>query len=286
MNQITFRHIGISIIVLKVALVGFLLITILPEASLGNIQIDYTFLQFIVIGFVAQLIDGTLGMAYGVSCSTLLMNFGVSPKVATASVHTAEVFTTGVSGLAHLRFKNIDKQLFFRIVITGVIGAVIGAYLISEIFDGKLIKPFIAAYLLFLGVVILIKGIRNKKKKETRVKRAEGLALVGGFCDAVGGGGWGPLVTSNIIQQGKNPRETIGTVNTAEFFIAFFSTGVFLFFVGIDNWQVVLGLIAGGVVAAPAGAYFASRVNRRAMMILIGVAITITSTVTIINALL
>jgi len=285
MNRITFKHIGVSIIALKLTLITFLLITILPEISMADIRIDATFFKFILVGFVAQIIDGTLGMAYGVSCSTLLLNFGVAPRVATAAVHTAEVFTTGVSGLSHLKFKNIDRKLFFRIVITGVIGAVIGAYLISEVFDGKIVKPYIAAYLLILGIVILIKGIRNKQKTETEVKRAELLALFGGFFDAVGGGGWGPIVTSNIIHQGKNPRETIGTVNTAEFFVAFFSTGVFMFFVGIESWQVVLGLIAGGVVAAPVGAYFASRINKQALMVMIGIVITLTSMFTIYKSL-
>jgi uncharacterized membrane protein YfcA len=285
MNRITFKHIGWAIIALKIVLITFLLVTILPKVKGSEIHLDPTFFEFILVGFIAQIIDGTLGMAYGVSCSTLLLNFGVSPRVASAAVHTAEVFTTGVSGLSHLKFNNIDKKLFFRIVITGVIGAIIGAYLISDVFDGNMIKPFISAYLLVLGFVILIKGIRNKKKQEAEVKHAEILALAGGFFDSIGGGGWGPIVTSNIINQGKNPRETIGTVNTAEFFVTFFSTGVFMFFVGIESWQIVLGLIVGGVVAAPLGAIFASKVDRRFMMITIGTVIMITSIYTIYKSL-
>jgi len=161
----------------------------------------------------------------------------------------------------------------------------VGAYFISEIFDGDLIKPYIAMYLLVLGIIILVKGIRNRPKDHIDVKRAGLLALIGGFLDAVGGGGWGPIVTSNIINQGKNPKETIGTVNTTEFFVAFFSTGVFLFFVGVESWPVVLGLILGGVVAAPVGAFFASRVNKRSLMILVGIVIILTSTYTVIRAL-
>ncbi len=281
MDQITNRQIGWTIITLKLILICFLLITILPELKVADTHLDATFYQFIVVGFVAQMIDGTLGMAYGVSCSTLLLHFGVAPRVATAAVHTAEVFTTGVSGLTHLRFKNIDRKLFLRIVVTGSIGAMIGAYLISEVLDGKVIKPYIAAYLLILGIVIIAKGIRNRQKVEKEVKYAEWLAFIGGLCDAIGGGGWGPIVTSNIIHQGKNPRETIGTVNTAEFFVAFFSTGVFMFFVGVESWQIVLGLIAGGVIAAPVGALFASKINRQVLMIIIGIVITLTSMYTI-----
>ena len=286
MFHIKFKHISFTIIFLIVVSVGFLLINFLSNRNLSDIQLNDTFYQFILVGLAAQIIDGTLGMAYGVSCSTFLLNLGVAPRIATAAVHTAEVFTTAVSGLTHLRFKNIDKKLFFRLTITGVVGAVIGAYLISEVFDGKVIKPYIAAYLLVLGIVILIKGIRSRKKKEEKeIKGAEWLALVGGFLDAIGGGGWGPIVTSNIIHQGKNPRETVGTVNTAEFFVAFFSTGVFMFFVGIESWQIVFGLIVGGVIAAPLSAFVISKINRRIFMILIGIVIILTSTFTLFKSL-
>lgn len=281
MKTLSLRHIGISILVLKSLLVLFLLVTILPNLDWSNVQIDTTFYSFVLVGFLAQMIDGALGMAYGVSCSTMLLGFGVPPKVASAAVHTAEVFTTGVSGLSHLRLRNIDRNLFFRLVFTGVLGAMVGAYLVSEVFDGKVIKPYIAAYLLLLGLVILVKGIRNRSQEVSEVKRAELLALAGGFLDAVGGGGWGPIVTSNLIHQGKSPKETIGTVNTAEFFVAFFGTGVFLFFVGIESWQVVLGLILGGVLAAPVGALLASKIRRRPMMILVGTVILITSAYTL-----
>ena len=285
MNWLRLWHIGFAILVLKVALITFLLITVLPTISWSEVEINKTFVTFVIIGFVAQMIDGTLGMAYGVSCSTMLLNFGVPPRVATAAVHTAEVFTTGVSGLSHIRFKNIDKRLFFRLVFPGVAGAVIGAYFISEIFDGDVIKPYVAIYLLVLGIVILFKGLGRKHIEHIDVKRAGLLAFIGGFLDAIGGGGWGPIVTSNILSQGKNPKETIGTVNTTEFFVAFFSTGVFLFFVGIDSWPVVLGLILGGVIAAPMGAYFASRINKRTLMILVGIVIILTSLYTVFRAI-
>ena len=133
-------HIGFAIFTLKIILITYLLITVLPTVDGSSFFVNNTFLLFIVVGFVAQMIDGTLGMAYGVSCTTLLLHFGVLPRVATAAVHTAEVFTTGVSGLSHIRFKNIDKPLFFRLVFPGVLGAMVGVYFISEIFDAKAIK--------------------------------------------------------------------------------------------------------------------------------------------------
>ena len=278
--------IGFAILILKVTLITYLLITVLPTMTISGEAFGQTFWVFVIVGFVAQMIDGTLGMAYGVSCSTMLLNFGVPPKVASAAVHTAEVFTTGVSGLSHIRMRNIDRALFFRLVFPGVAGAMLGAYFISELLDGNFIKPYVAAYLLVLGLIILYKGIRNKPKEHTGVKRAEILAAVGGFMDAVGGGGWGPIVTSNIINQGKSPKEAIGTVNTTEFFVAFFSTGVFLFFVGVESWPIVLGLIIGGVIAAPLGAIFASRVNKRVLMIMVGIVVILTSAYTIYNVVL
>jgi uncharacterized protein len=284
-HWLRFRHIGFAIIFLKIILITYLLITLIPNRAALAFSIDAVFVKFILFGFVAQLIDGTIGLGYGVSCSTLLLNFGIAPRIVTAAVHTAEVFTTGVSGLSHLRFKNIDKDLFLRIVITGVIGTLIGSYMISNVLDGKVVKPFIAGYLLLMGIFILIKGVNKNHKAFTRVKRAETLAFAGGFLDAVGGGGWGPIVTSNIIHQGNNPRQTIGTVNTAEFFIAFFSSAVFIYYVGIESWKVVTGLIAGGVLAAPVGAFFVSIFDRRLLAILIGIAIVLTSMFTIYKAI-
>ena len=286
MEKITLRHIGGTIFALKLLLILFFVATVFPTLNFSEIHIDQTFFTFVFIGFLAQVVDAAVGMGYGASCTTLLLNFGISPAVATASVHTAEVFTTGASGLAHLKFKNIDKKLFFRIVITGVLGAMIGAYAISEVFDGNWVKPYISLYLIGLGSVFLWKGLRNKIRETETVKGAEGLAFFGGFMDAVGGGGWGPIVTSNIINQGKCPKETIGTVNIAEFFVAFFGTGVFLFFVGIEHWQVVLGLIVGGVVASPLGAYFASHFKRKTLMISAGIAIILLSGYSLAKALL
>ncbi|QCR22570.1 sulfite exporter TauE/SafE family protein [Pontibacter sp. SGAir0037] len=286
-NKLSLRHIGKLIILLKLALVAFLVIKILTDgdASSFSLPVNSSFFMFVVAGFLAQLVDGTLGMAYGVSCSTLLLNFGISPAVASASVHTAEVFTTGVSGLSHLFLKNVNMKLFLKIVVPGVIGAVIGAWLISDFFDGGVIKPYISAYLLIMGIRLVVKSFKPVQPKEA-AKRVSLLGFVGGFCDAIGGGGWGPIVTTNLIFQGKTPKETIGTVNTAEFFVAFFSTGVFLFFVGIDSWPIILGLIIGGVLAAPIGAVMAKRVKPKTLMLLVGNLIILISAYTIYKSLI
>ncbi|MFA9289901.1 MAG: sulfite exporter TauE/SafE family protein [Solirubrobacteraceae bacterium] len=286
MERISLKHIGFTIIFLKIGLIIYLICIVLPTINLSTFNFDKSFYGFILAGFFAQMIDGALGMAYGVSCSTLLLNFGLSPKITTAAVHTAEVFTTGFSGLSHLTMNNIDKELFFKIVITGALGAVFGAYVISNFLDGDLIKPYISAYLGILGLIILVKGIRNTQKEFTKVKWPRLLAFFGGLMDAIGGGGWGPIVTSNIINQGKDPKLAIGTVNTAEFFVAFFSTGIFLFFVGIENWQVILGLIIGGSFAAPIGAYLSTKINKKALMVIVGVVLIAVSLTTVIKAIL
>jgi len=276
-DTVTFRQIAITMLALKIIILGYFAYLLVGELYAGTLLFDRTFFIFMGVGFIAQMVDGALGMAYGVSCTTLLINFGIPPGLASASVHTSEIFTTGISGLSHIKFKNIDKALFFKIVITGTLGAVIGAYLISGYFDGNLMKPYIAAYLILLGSYIIYKGFANKVAKDKVVKGAPLLALFGGFLDTIGGGGWGPIVTSNLLSQGKDPREAIGTVNTAEFFVTYFATVIFVFILGVKHWQIILGLIAGGALAAPFGAYIASRINKRVLFLLVGTLIILTS---------
>lgn len=285
-GRISFRQIGLTMLGLKIIVIGYFLSLLWVEYQTGTLVIESTFFLFMLAGFAAQVVDGALGMAYGVCCTTLLINFGLPPVAASASVHTAEIFTTGVSGLSHIKFKNIDKKLFFRIVFTGVLGAALGAYLLSDYFDGNVIKPYVAGYLLLLGVYILYKGIRNKAGLNKEVRKASLLAFAGGLMDAVGGGGWGPIVTSNLVSQGKAPREVIGTVNTAEFFVTFFATAVFIFFLGVKYWEIVLGLIAGGMIAAPLGALLVSKINRQVLAMLVGGLIIVISAYTIYQALI
>lgn len=276
MDRLKFRHITVVILLLKLGIVAWLVWKFFSDSNTETLTLDQEFFLFGLAGFVAQLIDGTLGMAYGVSCTTMLLHFGVPPALASASVHTAEVFTTGVSGLSHIYMKNVDKQLFLRLAIPGVIGAVLGAFLLSKVLHGDVIKPFIAAYLMILGIVIIIKGIREPLFKD-EIKSVIPLGFFGGLLDAIGGGGWGPIVTSNIIQRGKTPQMTIGTVNTAEFFVAFFSTGVFLFFLGMEGWKAVIALVLGGVLAAPVGPFLIKFIRPRILMFMVGAGIIITS---------
>lgn len=280
MDKLTFRHISIIMLLLKAVLIGWLVWQFFKAEEKHTFSFDTEFLLFCVAGFVAQIIDGTLGMAYGVSCSTILLQLGISPAIASASVHTAEVFTTGVSGLSHIYLKNVDKKLFLRLVIPGVAGAMLGAFLLSNVLDGQRITPYIASYLLILGLLIVIKSIKEPLFKD-EIKRVSPLGFIGGLLDSIGGGGWGPIVTSNIIRKGKTPQMAIGTVNTAEFFVAFFSTGVFLLLLGLEGWKTILGLILGGVLAAPVGPVLIKYIRPRYLMFVVGIGIILMSCYTL-----
>lgn len=234
--------------------------------------INQDFFVYLLIGVFAQLVDGTLGMGYGATSTSFLLSVGVPPAISSTGVHVAEMFTTGASALSHYKFKNINKRLVTYLLVPGVIGSVVGAYLLSDVIDGKIIKPFIAVYMIVLAVMIIIKGLRNNNVKK-KTKNLGVLAAFGGFMDAVGGGGWGPIVTSTLIGRGRDPRYTIGSVNAAEFAISFASGITFLLFEGINGWQVIAGLIIGGVVAAPFGAFFVNKIQRRPMTIVVGLLI-------------
>ncbi|MCU0728977.1 MAG: sulfite exporter TauE/SafE family protein [Sphingopyxis sp.] len=242
-------------------------------------------IPFIMVGFAAQLVDGALGMAFGVITSTLLVGVvGVPPAQASAKVHVVEIFTTGISGISHMVHKNIDARLFFRLLIPGVIGGVTGAYVLSNI-DGETVRPFVLAYLSCVGLWLLWRGLNHDPKiKDPKVVAPLGLA--GGFLDAAGGGGWGPVVTSNLLLQGAEPRKVIGTVNSVEFFLTSAISATFILHLGLAQFGVaVVGLLIGGVIAAPLGAILAKRIAARHLMLMVGVVLTITSIYGIYRAL-
>lgn len=233
-------------------------------------------LPFIAVGFAAQMVDGALGMAFGVISSTMLISIGLPPAAASAGVHTVESFTTAVSGGSHILHKNVDWRLFARIVIPGVIGGVLGAYLLTQI-NAEAARPVVLAYLSGIGVYLVWRGLRHAPV-ERKPKYAAPLGLTGGFLDAAGGGGWGPIVTSNLLVQGSNPRKTIGTVNTAEFFVTITISATFLAALGWEAFTVAtVGLLIGGVAAAPFGAFAAKKVPAKGLLVLVGVLLTLTS---------
>lgn len=233
-------------------------------------------LPFIAIGFAAQMIDGALGMAFGTISNTLLITLGVPPAAASAGVHVVESFTTAVSGISHALHRNIDWWLFARLVIPGVVGGVLGAYVLTQV-SADAAKPVVLAYLAAIGFYLLWRAT-HAPAAERSPRVVAPLGLVGGFLDAAGGGGWGAIVTSNLLVQGSNPRKTIGTVSAAEFFLTVTISATFLATLGLAAFtQMTLGLLIGGVAAAPFGALIAKRVNARALLIMVGIVLTATS---------
>lgn len=251
-------------------------------------NLDWTAIApYIAIGFAAQIIDGALGMAFGVISSTLLVSvMGVAPARASAGVHLVEMFTTGASGISHVLHKNVDWKLFSRIAIPGVIGGVLGAYVLSNI-DASVARPAVMLYLTCIGFYLLYKALTyptEPKVKEAKV--AVPLGLLGGFLDASGGGGWGPVVTSNLLIQGTDPRKTVGTVNTAEFFLTFAVSMTFIATIGLEAFTVVTGgLLVGGLIAAPFGAMIAKRVKLKTLLLMVGIVLTATSLFSLYKAL-
>ena len=243
-----------------------------------------TFWSAVAVGFFAQMIDGALGMAYGITATTFLLSAGASPAAASASVHIAEVFTTGLSGISHVKLGNVNKSLFLRLLLPGIIGAILGAVLITQ-FDGEVLKPFISAYLLLMGLYILSKAYRHVKQRK-EPKHIAKLALFGGFVDAAGGGGWGPVVTSSLLGSGSDPRTTIGSVNFAEFFLTITSATSFILLAGEPStWMMVAGLVFGGLFAAPFAALLCKKLPARTLLTIVGCLITLISAYNIYKAL-
>jgi uncharacterized protein len=234
-------------------------------------------LPFIAVGFVAQLVDGAIGMAFGVITNTMLVTMlGMPPAQASARVHLVEMFTTAASGISHILHKNVDWKLFSRLALPGVIGGVAGAYLLSNI-DGAVAKPFVMTYLTAIGFYLLYRawGYTHEHRQP---KVIAPLGLIGGFLDAVGGGGWGPVVTSNLLIQGTSPRLTVGTVNSAEFFLTVAVSLTFISQIGLEAFTAsTFGLLIGGLAAAPLGAFLAKRIPPQRLLLLVGVVLTATS---------
>jgi uncharacterized membrane protein YfcA len=240
-------------------------------------------LAYVAAGFVAQMIDGILGMGYGVSATSLLLSLGVPAAVSSASVHTAEVVSTGFSAYTHYRIGNVVWSLARRLLIPGAIGAVIGAYILTEL-PADRVKPFVAAYLLIMGGIIIAKALRPYEPRESHAHLGP-LGFTGGFFDAIGGGGWGPLVVGTLLARGNQPRTTIGSVNFAEFFVTVAASVTFLLTIGVSPWKPIAGLAIGGAIAAPLAARMVHRVRPRPLMIGVGLMVIALSVRTILLAI-
>ncbi len=281
-----------SLTVFALMLIGHFVFSYLPVRDLADGTIDWyqtldkNFHWMILAGFLAQLVDGALGMGYGVTSATILLSAGVNLAAISGSIHTAEIFASGASGYSHYKFGNVNKKMFKALLIPGIIGAILGAVLLSKFGDShaQYLRPVMAFYTFFLGVRILINAFRSQKILK-KFKRYGWLAGVGGFLDSFGGGGWGPIVTTTLIIKGRSPRFVIGTVSVTEFFVTLASAFTFFTFLGVTHWQVILALIIGGLIAAPIAARLTGKLPRKTSFILLGVLVIFWSVRIIIKAI-
>ena len=232
-----------------------------------HVLTDYVLIG--LIGFAAQLVDGALGMAFGVISTTAMLSIGMAPAQASAIVHTAEIFTTGASASSHIFHRNVDWRLVVRLGIAGVLGAIAGAWILSNV-DASIMRPFVAAYLILLGVFILLKAWQLAPARDAPGPWVGPIGFVAGFLDASGGGGWGPLATSSLVGSGHAPRMAVGSVNTTEFFVTIAAATTFFVELGASPWRELLALILGGVLAAPLGGWVVKYITARALMIGVG----------------
>ncbi len=256
---------------------GHLVLSFIPFSNVWNSiaegarNLEPAFYWMIFAGFAAQLVDGALGMGYGVTSTTVLLSIGVNLPAISGSVHTAEMFSSGMSGYSHYKFGNVNKKLFKTLLIPGVLGAIGGAYLLAKLGNeyANYVRPVLATYTLLLGVKI-IRNVFRKNTIQKKVKRVGWLAGAGGFLDSFGGGGWGPLVTSTLISKGRSPRYVIGSVSITEFFVTLASALTFFALLGVSHWQVILGLIVGGAIAAPIAARLVGKLPLKTMFLCVG----------------
>ena len=236
----------------------------------------------VATGFIAQVIDGALGMAYGVTASSLLLTFGLPPVVTSATVHAAECFTTGASAISHHAFGNIDRSLFRRLLFPAVLGAIIGAYILTSL-SGEALEPYVAVYLLVMGSIIVVKAFREFPPRAVTTHIGP-LGFTGALLDTFGGGGWGPVVASTLISRGNHVRTTVGTVNAVEFFVTVAASVTFFLTIGLSNWQMILALAVGGLPAAPIGAWVCKHFPVKRLMVIVGLLVIVLSLRTLLKA--
>jgi uncharacterized membrane protein YfcA len=238
--------------------------------------LDQSWLLFFLVGLLAQLVDGALGMAFGVTATTVMLGFGTPPAQASAMVHVAEIFTTAASGVSHWWHRNIDWSIVRRIAVPGVIGGILGATVLSNV-DGKVIAPFVTVYLGLMGLLIVARAMRAFAAVGPSKRGMSFVGFAGGLLDAIGGGGWGPIVTSTLVGSGHGPRYVVGSVNLTEFLVTLATTGTFIITLRIADLAPVIPLVLGGLVSAPFAGYLVRIISARLMMVLVGALILLLS---------
>lgn len=260
--------------------IGYGFSTWLPAASIADLiaLVPSEFYVMLLIGFFAQLVDGALGLGYGMTCASAMMAMGIKLPAISGSIHTAEVFSSAISGYSHYKFGNVNKKMFVWLAVPGVIGAVLGSLFVIYLGGDyeEIAYPFLALYLILIAIRLISLAFKNKVLKKP-IKRLSLLGFSGGFFDAFGGGGWGPIVTSTLLTKGRQNKYVVGTVSLAEFFVTFAAALTFFSSLGVDYWYIVLGLIVGGTVAAPLGAKLVDRIPQKMSYVLVGLLVIIAS---------
>lgn len=281
------------LIIAAVIAVVFLVYLLLPNAELDLIKHtlekdNHLFYWMLLVGFLAEIVAGSMGMGYGVICTTILLILNVPPPIISASIHSAESFTSATGTISHFKLGNVNKKLMKALAIPAVIGAIVGALALSYLGEkyAKITKPFLAAYTMYLGVRILMNAFSKKQngvaKKKTNITS---IGLIGGFIDSFGGGGWGPLVTGTFIKNGRTPRYVIGSSTAAKFILTFASAVTFIFTVGIHHWNIVAGLLIGGIITAPFSAMLTSKLPVKKMFVAVGIVVIFCSLITLYRAI-
>ncbi|WP_185206065.1 sulfite exporter TauE/SafE family protein [Chryseobacterium sp. C3] len=245
---------------------------------------NYIFYWMMLVGVLAEIVAGSMGMGYGVICTTTLLFLGIPPHAVSASIHSAESFTTAAGSISHIRLKNVSKSLVKRLAIPAVFGAVIGAVSLTYLgeYYSKITKTIISFYTLYLGIQILSNAFKNKQDKKLKRKtNLTRLGVIGGFIDSFAGGGWGPLVTGTLIKNSFTPRFAVGSSTVAKFILTLTAAITFIFTLGIQHWNIILGLLIGGIFTAPFSAMLTAKLPVKSMFVIIGTLVIVMSSITI-----
>lgn len=285
-QKIQFR---LNVLFITVAILAITFLSLYSLGYLDELEIilakdNYIFYWMLLVGVFAEIVAGSMGMGYGVICTTTLLFLGIPPHAVSASIHSAESFTTAAGSISHIRLKNVSKSLVKKLAIPAIIGAVIGAVSLTYLgeYYSKITKTVISFYTLYLGIQILSNAFKPKQnkalKKKTNLTR---LGVIGGFIDSFAGGGWGPLVTGTLIKNSFTPRFAVGSSTVAKFILTVTAAVTFFLTLGIQHWNIILGLLIGGIITAPFSAMLTAKLPVKNMFIIIGTLVIVMSSITI-----
>lgn len=278
----------ITVVVLITTFLSLYSLGYLDELQIILAKDNYIFYWMLLVGIFAEIVAGSMGMGYGVICTTTLLFLGIPPHAVSASIHSAESFTTAAGSISHIKLKNVSKSLVKKLAVPAIIGAIIGAISLTYLgeYYSKITKTVISFYTLYLGFKIFLNAFKPKQnkslKKKTNLTR---LGIIGGFIDSFAGGGWGPLVTGTLIKNAFTPRFAVGSSTVAKFILTITAAITFFFTLGIQHWNIILGLLIGGIITAPFSAMLTAKLPVKNMFLIIGTLVIIMSSITIIKSI-